>query len=85
MIYNYLIIYIQRINKILKTKNTSNIEFLEILYMDEFCEDELKAKSIKLRLLGINIHTYLIEFGHYYTIFKFYDKWFRFNDDRIFW
>ena len=53
--------------------------------MDEFCEDELKAKSIKLRLLGINIHTDLIEFGHYYTIFKFCDKWFRFNDDRIFW
>ena len=62
MISNYLIIYIQRINKILKTKNTSNIEFLEILYMDEFCEDELKAKSIKLRLQGINIHTDLFEF-----------------------
>ena len=46
MISNYLIIYIQRINKILKTKNTSNIEFLEIIYIDEFCEDELKVKPL---------------------------------------
>ena len=49
-----------------------------------FCYDELKAKSIKMRLLGIIYHTDLWEFRHYYTIFKICDKWFRFNEDRIF-
>ena len=83
MISKYFIIYIQRMNKFLKTKNTSNIKFDEILNLNEFCDDELKAIGIKLKLVGIIYHNGLLESGHYYTIFKIHDKWFRFNDNRV--
>ena len=41
MLSNYIIIYIQRISKFLKTKNLSFIEFEESLNLAEFCEKKI--------------------------------------------
>ena len=81
MIANYIIIYTQRINRFLNSKNDSKITFSEFLNLNEFLEDVLKNQNIRLKLLGIIYHIGFIESGHYYVIIKIRDQWYKFNDN----
>ena len=83
MIANYIIIYTQRINRFLNSKNDSKITFSEFLNLNEFLEDDLKNQNIRLKLLGIIYHIGFIESGHYYVIIKIRDQWFKFNDNEV--
>ena len=83
MISNYIIIYLQRINKFLKTKNESFIEFDESLNLAEFCENKICPDDCLFKLLGIIYHEGTLDFGHYYTIIKINELWFKFNDNIV--
>ena len=83
MISNYIIIYLQRINKFLKTKNLSFIEFEESLNLAEFCDKKINPDDCLYKLLGIIYHEGTLDFGHYYTIIKINEQWFKFIDNNI--
>ena len=53
MISNYIIIYLQRINKFLKTKNFSVIEFEESLNLAEFYEKKLIKMIVYLSFYAL--------------------------------
>ena len=83
MISNYIIIYLQRINKFLKTKNLSVIEFEESLNLAEFCEKKINQNDCLFKLLCIIYHEGRLDFGHYYTIIKINEHWFKFSDNNV--
>ena len=83
MLSNYIIIYIQRINKFLKTKNLSFIEFEESLNLAEFCEKKNYPDDCLFKLLCIIYHEGTLDFGHYYTIIKIKEHWFKFSDNNV--
>jgi ubiquitin C-terminal hydrolase len=83
MISNYIIIYIQRINKFEKTKNNSIIEFEENLNLGEFFVEKNISKNCLFKLLCIIYHEGSLDCGHYYVIIKIRDKWFKFSDDKV--
>ena len=83
MISNYIIIYIQRINKFEKTKNNSIIEFEENLNLGEFFVEKNISKNGLFKLLCIIYHEGSLDCGHYYVIIKIRDKWFKFSDDKV--
>ena len=82
MISNYIIIYIQRINKFEKTKNNSIIEFEEDLNLGEYFVEKI-SKAGLYKLLGIICHEGSLDCGHYYAIIKIRDKWFKFSDNKV--
>ena len=53
MISNYIIIYLKRINKFLKTKNLFIIEFEESLNLAEFCEKKLIKMIVYLSFYAL--------------------------------
>ena len=61
MITNYIIIYTQRINRFLNSKNDSKITIRVFLNLNEFLEEHLKNQNIRLKLLGIIYHIGFIE------------------------
>ena len=83
MISNYIIIYLQRINKFLKTKNLSIIEFEESLNLAEFCEKKINQNDCLFKLLCIIYHEGTLDFRHYYTIIKINEHWFKFSDNNV--
>ena len=83
MLSNYIIIYIQRISKFLKTKNLSFIEFEESLNLAEFCEKKNYPDDCLFKLLCIIYHEGTLDFGHYYTIIKIKEHWFKFSDNNV--
>ena len=74
---NYIIIYLQRINKYLITK------FDESLNLEEFCENKICPDDCLFKLLGIIYHEGTLDFGHYYTKNKINEFWLKFNDNIV--
>ena len=83
MIGNYIIIYVQRINKFLRKKNLSIIEFGENLNLGDLFYEKKNTLETSFKLLGIIYHVGSLEEGHYYTVIKIRDKWVQFNDNKV--
>ena len=83
MIGRYLLISIQRLNRILNTKNKAFITFNQFLNIREFMDIDSKEASINFTLIGGIYHYGTIAYGHYYSVIKLNDIWVEFNDSSI--
>ena len=83
MIGHYLLISIQRLNRILNTKNMSFISFEQSLNIREFMDIDSKVASINFTLIGGIYHYGTIAYGHYYSVIKLNDIWVESNVSSI--
>ena len=83
MIGRYLLISIQRLNRILNTKNMAFITFDQSLNIRDFMDIDSNEASINFTLIGGIYHYGTITYGHYYSIIKLNDNWVEFNDSSI--
>ena len=83
MVGNYLIISIQRIDRILNIKNVSYIIFEDSLNIKNFFDSDSNEDNMNFSLIGGIYHQGTMEFGHYYSIIKIQDNWVEFNDNYI--
>ena len=81
-----LILTLQRINPLNKTKNFSIVTFEESLNLDIYVDRECGyTKNAIYDLFGVINHIGAIEFGHYYSFIKLFNKgmWYEFNDTKV--
>ena len=81
-----LIVTLQRINPLNKTKNFSILTFEESLNLDNYVDREWwYTKKAIYDLFGVINHIGSIEFWHYYSFIKLFNKgmWYEFNDMKV--
>ena len=81
-----LILSLQRINPLNKTKNFNIVTFEESLNLDDYVDRECGyTKKATYDLFGVINHIGTIEFGHYYSFIKLFNKgmWYEYNDTKV--
>ena len=75
-----LIIIIKKYNLISKIKK--NIDYPFILNMRNYCADYF-GDNLKYKLIGVCVHQGELNGGHYWSMCKKYDNWYKYNDNNV--
>ena len=81
-----MILTLQRIDPLNKTKNFSVVTFEDSINLENYVDRECGySKKATYDLFGVINHIGSIEFGHYYSFIKLFNKglWYEFNDTKV--
>ena len=81
-----LILSFQRVNPVTQKKNECVVTFPQKLNISQFIDPELGHNNEpNYTLFAIINHTGRVDYGHYYSLIKFFKKedWYLFNDSQV--